>query len=138
MINRGEVIPRQFMDLHQAEKDDPSQTSSEGRLRESSRSPMKDKVDQLEYNKTQKICSNKEIIQLDLDKSDLGNGTARREDSPDYAIPGSVPNKVPRFSTSRDADQQHSDTMSMIRKARVSVRARSDAVMVSTVELANI
>lgn len=131
MINRGEVIPRQFMDLHQAEKDDPSQTSSEGRLRESSRSPMKDKVDQIEYNKTQKICSNKEIIQLDLDKSDLGNGTARREDSPDYAIPGSVPNKVPRFSTSRDADQQHSDTMSMIRKARVSVRARSDAVMIS-------
>ena len=45
-----------------------------------------------------------------------------------------VPNKVARFNTgasnSRDEDQAASETMSMIRKARVSVRARSEAAMV--------
>lgn len=47
-----------------------------------------------------------------------------------------VPNKVAKFgstttnmTTSRD-EEQASETMSMIRKARVSVRARSDASMV--------
>ena len=125
------------MDLHRVEKDEPSHTSSEGGLRDCSRSPMKDKVE-LEYKK-QKICSSSsEIIQLDLDKSDSRNGTTTgREDSPDQAIPGSALNKAPRFTTSRDADHQHSETLSMIRKARVSVRARSDGTTVSsTVELA--
>ncbi|KAL5735884.1 hypothetical protein ACOSQ2_030672 [Xanthoceras sorbifolium] len=39
-------------------------------------------------------------------------------------------NKVPRFNSSRDVEQA-SQTMSMVRKPRVSVRARSDATMIS-------
>ncbi|XP_030929482.1 WRKY transcription factor 6-like [Quercus lobata] len=130
--SNGGGLTRQFMDLHRVEKDEPSHTSSEGGLRDCSRSPMKDKVE-LEYKK-QKICSSSsEIIQLDLDKSDSRNGTTTtgREDSPDQAIPGSVLNKAPRFTTSRDNDHQHSETLSMIRKARVSVRARSDGTTIN-------
>lgn len=142
MINgdksNGGSLTRQFMDLHRVEKDEPSHTSSEGGLQDCSRSPMKDKGE-LEYKK-HKICSSSsEIIQLDLDKSDSRNGTTTtgREDSPDQAIPGPVLNKDPRFTTSRDADHQHSEALSMTRKARVSVRARSDGTTVSsTVELA--
>lgn len=43
---------------------------------------------------------------------------------------GWVPNKVPKFISPKDEDQSP-ETMSMIRKARVSVRARCEATMVS-------
>lgn len=70
-----------------------------------------------------------------MDKStDVGDSaTTGREKSPDQAIPGRVANKVPKFGTSGPDFNQHSETLSsLIRKARVSVRARSDAYMVRT------
>ena len=84
---------------------------------------------------SQYICSSKEIIQMGLDKSDVGDSaTTGREKSPDdhqAIIPGRVANKVPKFGTSMDFDHHSETVSSLIRKARVSVRARSDAYMVS-------
>lgn len=49
--------------------------------------------------------------------------------SPDQSFQGGPPNKVPKFNSSQDVEQA-SEAMSMMRKARVSVRARSEASMV--------
>lgn len=79
------------------------------------------------------IFSRKEIIQMGLDKSDVGDSaTTGRERSPDHQaiVQGRVANKVPKFGTSGDLDQHSETVSSLIRKARVSVRARSDAYMV--------
>lgn len=48
----------------------------------------------------------------------------------DDANPGWISNEVTRLGSFRDVDQA-SETMSMIKKARVSVRARSENSMVS-------
>ncbi|PHT43190.1 WRKY transcription factor 6 [Capsicum baccatum] len=110
----GQMVPRQFMDLGLAaagatgsEAEEASQSSSEGRSgREKSRSPM----------------NNMES------RSTCGIG---REDSPEKGSPGWGPNKIPRLgnaSTNKPADQATEATM---RKARVSVRARSEAPMIT-------
>uniref|UniRef100_M1B7H4 WRKY transcription factor n=2 Tax=Solanum tuberosum TaxID=4113 RepID=M1B7H4_SOLTU len=105
----GQVVPRQFMDLGLAasEAEETSQSSSEGRSgREKSRSP----ANNIEAGST---CG---II---------------REDSPEKESPGWGSNKIPRLgnsSTNKPADQATEATM---RKARVSVRARSEAPMIT-------
>lgn len=53
-----------------------------------------------------------------------------REESPDQSFHGRLPNKIPKLNCAQDVDQA-SEAMSMMRKARVSVRARSEASMVS-------
>ncbi|XP_049414072.1 probable WRKY transcription factor 31 [Solanum stenotomum] len=105
----GQVVPRQFMDLGLAasEAEETSQSSSEGRSgREKSRSPA---------NNTEAGST----------------GGIIREDSPEKESPGWGPNKIPRLgnsSTNKPADQATEATM---RKARVSVRARSEAPMIT-------
>lgn len=107
----GQVVPRQFMDLGLAagtgpEAEEASLSSSEGRSgREKSRSP----ANNMESGST------------------CGIG---REDIPEKGSPCWNPNKIPRLgnaSTNKPADQATEATM---RKARVSVRARSEAPMV--------
>ncbi|CAK9157977.1 unnamed protein product [Ilex paraguariensis] len=105
--HEGLIVPRQFMDLRlagTAETDEHSLSSSEGRNRKRSRSPVN--------------TNDKEF-------SAGGNG---RDDSPDQGSQGWGPNKVPRLNPSKDVDQATEATM---RKARVSVRARSEAPMIT-------
>ncbi|KAL2496878.1 WRKY transcription factor 6 [Forsythia ovata] len=101
----GFVVPRQFMDLGlAAETDEASLSSSEGRsCRDRSRSPVNN-IDGL----------SKETVREEiLDKGSQGWG----------------PNKVPRLNHSpKNVDQTAEATM---RKARVSVRARSEAPMIT-------
>lgn len=108
----GKMVPRQFMDLGLAagagsEAEEASLSSSEGRSgREKSRSP----TNNMESGST------------------CGIG---REDSPEKGSPGWGPNKIPRLgngSNNKPADQATEATM---RKARVSVRARSEAPMIT-------
>lgn len=114
----GRIVPRQFMDLGLAaaagtgtgsEAEEASLSSSEGRSgREKSRSP----ANNMESGST------------------CGIG---REDSPEKGSPGWGPNKIPRLgngSANKPADQATEATM---RKARVSVRARSEAPMVCNI-----
>ena len=115
------LISRPFLDMCSAEKDEPSQQSSEGKLPES-----KGMVDLMEC-KTQKICSSRDIVQLDTDKPDSGRDSAKS--GRDRETSEWLSNKVTRLSSFRDADQA-SETMSMIKKARVSVRTRSESSMV--------
>ncbi|XP_060188125.1 probable WRKY transcription factor 31 [Lycium barbarum] len=100
----GQMVPRQFMDLGLAgsEAEEASLSSSEGRSgREKSRSPT-------------------------------NNMESGREDSPEKGSPGWGPNKIPRLGgngSNKPADQQA--TEATMRKARVSVRARSEAPMIT-------
>ncbi|KAA8524706.1 hypothetical protein F0562_011129 [Nyssa sinensis] len=111
--NGGLIVPRQFMDLGLAavaDTNEPSLSSSEGRSPEHSRSPV----------------NNVEAVSKDLydhEKKEYG-----REDSPDNGSQGWGPNKVPRLNSAKSVDQATESTM---RKARVSVRARSEAPMIT-------
>ncbi|CAI9757286.1 unnamed protein product [Fraxinus pennsylvanica] len=101
----GFVVPRQFMDLGlAADMDEPSLSSSEGlSCRNRSRSPV-----------------------------NIINGLSKeigREEISDKGSQGWGPNKVPRLNhSSKSVDEAAEATM---RKARVSVRARSEAPMIS-------
>ncbi|XP_077252479.1 putative WRKY transcription factor 31 [Tasmannia lanceolata] len=110
----GLMVPRQFMDLGPnatTETDDPSHSSSVERSRECSRSSP----------------NNLEVVSKELTaKSGHGRGT-QREESPDQGSPGWVPNKAQKLPESKNVDQSTEPTM---RKARVSVRARSEAPMI--------
>ncbi|KAF3443592.1 hypothetical protein FNV43_RR13280 [Rhamnella rubrinervis] len=96
----GVVVPRQFMDLGLAangDTDEPSLSSSEERRSGSAGNNAK-------------------------------NGHGAREEGPDQSnSQGWGSNKVPRFNSSKEADQ----TEATMRKARVSVRARSEAPMIN-------
>nr|URH10323.1 WRKY54 [Phoebe bournei] len=122
----GFIVPRQFMDLGPAataETDEPSQSSSEGRSRDRAGSPHKNAEVVSKNN-----INSREIVALDHDKTDFGDGRVRREESPDQSSQGWVPNKLPKLPTSKNVDQSSEATM---RKARVSVRARSEAPMIT-------
>ncbi|KAG9447604.1 hypothetical protein H6P81_013732 [Aristolochia fimbriata] len=137
----GLMVPRQFMDLGPAattvETDEPSQSSSEGRTpRERSGSPQNNaEVVSKEYPIGQSIIGNgNEIVPFDQDKSSdqVGDGrgaAGKREESPDRVSQGGWgPNKAPKLASSKNVDQTAEATM---RKARVSVRARSEAPMIT-------
>ncbi|KAE8730523.1 putative WRKY transcription factor 42 [Hibiscus syriacus] len=108
--SNGELmIPRQFMDLGLAaaaaaevDTDEPSLSSTVGRSHDRSGS------------------SNAEVALKDFRSRKRGSSETGREDSPDG-------NKVPRFNSSKNFDQ----TEATMRKARVSVRARSEAPMIT-------
>ncbi|KAJ0051867.1 hypothetical protein Pint_02005 [Pistacia integerrima] len=105
----GFLAPRQFMDLglatNTADNDEPSQSSSEGRSGERAGSGNN------EENGVSFDQDNKQLV--------------RRDDSPDQ---GYGANKVPKFNpSSKNVDQ----TEATMRKARVSVRARSEAPMIN-------
>ncbi|GAV73784.1 WRKY domain-containing protein [Cephalotus follicularis] len=112
----GQVVPRQFMDLGlaaTAETDDPSLSSSEGRSHGRSGSPL----------------NNAEVESKEFAVKKSGNideGIVR-EDIQDQGSQGWGPNKVPRFNSSKNVDQ----TEATMKKARVSVRARSESPMIT-------
>lgn len=112
----GVVVPRQFMDLGPgaiAEINEVSQSSSEDRT--ISGSPRN-------INTTGKS----EIVSFD--HKDQDGKRVGREESPESETQGWVPNKVPKLNASKAID--HQSTEATMRKARVSVRARSEAPMV--------
>lgn len=128
MINGENVgVARQFMDLGQAGKDDHKVSlcnSSEDtpRFRE------------FKIVESMEARSDDEIVALDdhqMGKRNISDRT-EREVTPDD---GQRAKKVARFNnnnSSKDVEQaaSQSQTTSMIRRARVSVRARSEASMV--------
>lgn len=106
-------MPRQFMDLGPgatAVSDDVSHSSSEDRT--ISGSPRN-----LNTGKN-------EIVAFDKERDGKRVG---RDESPESESQGWVPNKVPKLNTPKAIEQSTEATM---RKARVSVRARSEAPMV--------
>ncbi|XP_011047241.1 PREDICTED: probable WRKY transcription factor 31 isoform X4 [Populus euphratica] len=117
--NNG-MVPRQFMDLGlvaaaAGDTDDLSLSTSEGgRSRDRSRSPGNN------------VENNNEdgTLMFDQDKKGFARGADHREDSPGQ---GWASNKVARLNSAKTIDQ----TEATIRKARVSVRARSEDAMIS-------
>lgn len=102
-------MPRQFMDLGPggpAETDEVSHSSSEDRT--VSGSPRN-------INKNEVVREGKRV---------------GREESPESESQGWVPNKAPKLSPSKPAAIDQSAAEATMRKARVSVRARSEAPMV--------
>ncbi|XP_068658179.1 probable WRKY transcription factor 31 [Aristolochia californica] len=133
LVGGGLIVPRQFMDLGPAatvETDEPSHSSSEDRTRERSGSPQNNaEVVSKEYHPQSIINNGNEIVPFDPDKSDVGDGRGvGREDSSDGVSQGWGANKAPKLAPSKNVDQPTEATM---RKARVSVRARSEAPMIN-------
>ncbi|RDX80106.1 WRKY transcription factor 6, partial [Mucuna pruriens] len=108
---KEDIVPRSFFDMGVGEKDEASQQSSEGKLRESKN--MVELIDQCKGH-------GKDVV-LEADNNKLDSG---RESSKARNADQEFSNKVPRLD-------QASETMSMIKKARVSVRARSDSSMIA-------
>ncbi|XP_020100979.1 probable WRKY transcription factor 31 [Ananas comosus] len=106
-MESGAMVPRQFMDLGPAvadhATDEASNSSTEGGSLDRSTSPT----------------TNKEVAAID-------NERAAREDSPDD---GWIPNKNPKMAPPKGPEQQAQEAT--MRKARVSVRARSEAPMIT-------
>lgn len=133
----GVLVPRQFMDLGQAaisdHKDEHSlhESQSEGRVRDccTSRSPRHKEEVSRAYDQQQHM---KNIAKVEIDTVDDQRMQRNniREESPEKEYQEwSSPNKVPKFHSSSEFDQQAAEAR--MRKARVSVRARSEASMVS-------
>uniref|UniRef100_A0A5B7C8V3 Putative WRKY transcription factor 31 n=1 Tax=Davidia involucrata TaxID=16924 RepID=A0A5B7C8V3_DAVIN len=122
----GVVVPRQYLDLGQAagmgNKEELSQTSSEVRSQDVVGSP-RNNVEAVMRKRSHEIPNK---------STDSRDSTRRfgREDSSDLPNQGWVPNKVPKFDTCKDILDQ-APTDATMRKARVSVRARSEAAMIS-------
>ena len=117
------IVPRKFMHLGPsgtAETDEICLSSSEERTRSGS-PPNNVKVASKDYMKTKT-----EISQFDQETSSFRDGKKiGREGS--LESEGWGPNKVPKLNPAKPIDQSTEATM---RKARVSVRARSEAPMV--------
>ncbi|RDY11786.1 WRKY transcription factor 6, partial [Mucuna pruriens] len=126
----GVLVPRQFMDLGlatNADTDEPS-SSSGGRSQDRSGSPGNNTIEvgSKEVG-TSKNNANDEVVVYDQEKKGYGRGV-EREDSPSGHAFAGGDNKIPRLSPPKNTVDQAEATM---RKARVSVRARSEAPMIS-------
>nr|AGX26048.1 WRKY transcription factor [Gossypium hirsutum]AGX26049.1 WRKY transcription factor [Gossypium hirsutum] len=120
------IVPRQFMDLRPsgiAETDhEPSHSSSEERTPSGSPPNNVQVTSPKDYLKTKNPVS-----QLDQESSSFRDGKRiGREESPESENLGR--NKLQKMNPSKPIDQATEATM---RKARVSVRARSEAPMIS-------
>ncbi|XVF40743.1 hypothetical protein PTKIN_Ptkin01aG0139700 [Pterospermum kingtungense] len=118
------LMPRQFIDLGPSgttETDVVSHSSSEERTH--SGSPLNNvEVASKDHNK-----SKNEISQFDQETSSFPDGKRiGREESPESE--GWGPNKVQKLNPSKPIDQSTEATM---RKARVSIRAQSEAPMIT-------
>ncbi|XVE51077.1 hypothetical protein DITRI_Ditri02bG0009600 [Diplodiscus trichospermus] len=116
------ILPRQFMDLGPsgtAETNEVSNSSSEERTRSGS-PPNNGEIASKQY-----IKGKNDISQFDQETSSFGKRIGR-EESPESS--GWGPNKVQKINPEKPIDQSTEATM---RKARVSVRARSEAPMIS-------
>ncbi|KAK9151657.1 hypothetical protein Syun_009966 [Stephania yunnanensis] len=124
------MVPRQFLDLRPSgtaadAHEEPSQSSSETRSCRGSKSPRNNMeiVAPIDHHHQHHHHHNNE-------KSDFGNHSGR-EDSPDQADSQGWPNnKAPKVNGLKNAEQSLSSEATM-RKARVSVRARSEAPMIT-------
>ncbi|KAL4273836.1 hypothetical protein GQ457_13G002080 [Hibiscus cannabinus] len=105
----GGIVARQFMDLGEAAKAEISESSSEDRSPELSGSPTNTIVESMERREKNSTTTPEGLIPHP---------------------PGWLPSKAPKLITTMD-NEQAQQTMAMIRKARVSVRARSEASMIS-------
>ncbi|CAL9094134.1 unnamed protein product [Musa textilis] len=116
--HEGIVVPRQFMDLGPGgDIDEPSHSSTASRDRSLSlRSHTA--VGSADYSAQKSRIDDKEIVPLDHEKY-------TREDSSDN---GWNPDKASKLTASKTTEQAQDATM---RKARVSVRARSEAPMIT-------
>lgn len=104
-------------------KDENSRSVSEDKPRDGLKSPQNNIVESMEYFKTPRECSTSEVMPFpDPNKNESIDHRRRRDDAPWSPI------KVQKLSSNTD---QAAETMAMIKKARVSVRARSEASMVS-------
>lgn len=123
---KGSMVPRQFIEMGLGEKGEPnSQQFPEGKLGESK--SMVDLLDhQDHYNNKMDGANN---------KARRDNAIDERADNHEAIIPGWLSNKVPKLSSSKRDVDQTSETLSMIKKARVSVRARSESSMVKCSKL---
>ncbi|KAM2653189.1 hypothetical protein EV2_024859 [Malus domestica] len=117
------VVPRQFMDLglaaNNGDADEHSQSSSDERSRGEQSGSLGDNVKAAGHSDDQGIA-------FDHEKKDFER-RIRREESPDQPSQSWGPNKVPRLNSPKEVDQ----TEATMRKARVSVRARSEAPMIT-------
>lgn len=126
---KHEMVPRQFMDLGpSAETDEISNSSSEERTR--SITPQ----NHFEVAST-KNNGKLEAVPYDQENSSLREGKRiSGDESPESESQGWNPNKVqklnPASSANKAIEQSAEATM---RKARVSVRARSEAPMVCNI-----
>ncbi|KAA8515529.1 hypothetical protein F0562_018860 [Nyssa sinensis] len=125
----GPVVPRQFMELGPSgttETDEPSHSSSEERTQ--SGSPQNNiEVASKEFSLSKNGNRNEIAPHHDQDKTNFRDGKGiGREESPE--LESWVPNKAPKLNTPKPIDQATEATM---RKARVSVRARSEAPMIT-------
>ncbi|XWS18176.1 hypothetical protein CRYUN_Cryun32bG0020100 [Craigia yunnanensis] len=120
----GVILPRQFIDLGlsaRAETDEMFHSSSEEKTR--SGSPPNN----LEVASKDYIKNKNEISGFDQGTSSFRDGKRiGREESPESE--GWGPNKIQKLNTAKPIDQSIEATM---RKARVSVRARSEAPMIT-------
>ncbi|CAL9045131.1 probable WRKY transcription factor 31 [Musa acuminata AAA Group] len=116
--HEGIVVPRQFMDLGPGgDIDEPSHSSTASRDRSLSlRSHTA--VGSADYSAQKSRTDDREILPLDHEKY-------TREDSSDN---GWSPDKASKLTASKATEQAQDATM---RKARVSVRARSEAPMIT-------
>lgn len=124
------LVPRQFMDLglatNASDIDEPSLSSSVGR---STQDRSKSPANNIEVGSkmARKNGNGGDELAPVFDHDHKKSRGIEREDSPQDQVLASANNNVPKFSPPRNIDQAAEATM---RKARVSVRARSEAPMV--------
>ncbi|KAG8658225.1 hypothetical protein MANES_03G132901v8 [Manihot esculenta] len=129
--DEGSITARQIMDLRKAEMGE-DRSQSEERSRDCPISP--NIFESMEYNKSPMIsCSSITGVVPVIDHlKKSADGGIRDHESPEEAFQGWVPNKIPKFDTSRDVDDEgKAEPLSIIRKARVSVRSRSESSTIS-------
>ncbi|KAH9613271.1 hypothetical protein KSS87_013249 [Heliosperma pusillum] len=124
---KSNMVPRQFLDLGPSCNNEtveiPSQTmSDQERTQDRSTGSPKNMMEIASRNNV----SNKDVMLYD-------NGKGIREESPeDSETQGWVPNKVPKLNVPRvNSPVEQAAAEATMRKARVSVRARSEAPMIS-------
>ncbi|KAL5578778.1 hypothetical protein UlMin_011220 [Ulmus minor] len=110
------VVARQFLDLRRSETDNEVSNSTSD---ERTRSATPQNMD----------CYVKNKEKSPFDQDDRKHG---REESPESESQAWNPNKLPKLNSSKPMDQQSSPSSeATMRKARVSVRARSEAPMIT-------
>ncbi|XP_027186098.1 probable WRKY transcription factor 31 [Cicer arietinum] len=117
------VISMPFLEMN-FDKEETSQQSPKGKeIRE-----KRNMVDLMECDnqKTKKICGSGDIVHKLEPQKKMDNEISPTNNN---GFPGWLTNQVPRFNSFKSVDDKASE--SMIKKARVSVRTRSEATMIS-------
>ncbi|PON52119.1 WRKY domain containing protein [Parasponia andersonii] len=129
---------RQFLDLGPsatAETDDQVSNNSSSDERTRSATPQNNiletasKDNYVKYNSTISTTS-KDVVPFDQDQSSIGKRIGR-EESPESESQGWAPIKVPKLNSGGGSKPIEQSADATMRKARVSVRARSEAPMIT-------